>query len=97
MIMESILSTIVGEWLRSKLPKRKIKNNIPNIKVIESEMPSCATVGELRELLSNFSDDTKLGGGFGYPLLQPFVIGDEGHLMIGSATTHEPSKLISKN
>ena len=70
MILETIGSTILTEWLRSKWPKKRIKNNRKNIDIISHEMPTFQTVGELRALLDNFADDVPTRGGMDFPLLQ---------------------------
>ena len=51
MILETLLSTALTEWLKSKIPKRKIKNDKQAIEVMSKEMPTAETVGELRFVL----------------------------------------------
>ena len=70
MILETLATTVIGEWIRSKWPKKPIQNNVDNIDIISSEMPTFQTVGELRALIANFADDVPTTGGHGFPMLQ---------------------------
>lgn len=86
MVLETIAITAITEWLRSKIPKRKVKNNKYAIDIIEREMPTFETVGELRELLKNFADDVPTRGGFNYPMLQVRVLSGQGRISFGSSS-----------
>ena len=85
-MFELILTTLIFEKLRS-LFKRKIKNNRNAIYKMRRNSPVFQTVGELRKILSNFSDDVHVeGGSFPYPNVQVREVNDIGRLYIGSQT-----------
>lgn len=94
MILETIGSTIITEWLRRLWPKKKIQNNRKNIEIISREMPTFQTVGELRALLENFADDVPTRGGLDFPLLQVRVLDGKGQLSFGSSSAPKQSKTI---
>lgn len=94
MILETIGTTLLGEWVRSKWPKKRIKNNRKNIEIISREMPTFQTVGELRALLENFADDVPTRGGLDFPLLQVRVLDGKGQLSFGSSSAPKQSKTI---
>ena len=87
MILETIGTTLLGEWIRSKWPKKPTQNNISAIRTISREMPTAETVGELRELLSNFADEVPLvGGGQNFVHLQVRELDGVGQITMGSSS-----------
>jgi hypothetical protein len=85
MILESIVTSITMDGLLRKLRNRKITNNPKAIDAMLRESPVFKTVGELRELLSNFEDDTPIkGGSFEYANMQLLDWFDPGVICFGS-------------
>lgn len=70
-----------------RIRNRKIKNNSPAIEKMIKESPVFETVGELRELLSNFEDDTPIkGSSFDYANMQLLDWFNPGTICFGSQT-----------
>lgn len=95
MILETIGTTLLGEWIRSKLPKKRIKNNRMAIETITEEMPTFQTVGELRALLENFADDVPTHNNLDFPLMQVRVIDGKGLISFGRSSAPKRSKVQS--
>ncbi|MFY0656386.1 MAG: hypothetical protein JXR12_06520 [Neptunomonas phycophila] len=94
MILETLATTVIGEWIRSKWPKKPIQNNVENIDIISKEMPTFQTVGELRALIANFADDVPTRGGMDFPMLQVRVLDGKGQLSFGSSSAPKQSKVL---
>ena len=91
MILETLFSTAITEFIRSKLPKRPHVNNISEIKHMEKQSTiTVETVGELRCILEYFADDVRLIGGFNYPTIQLYQLDGVGVISIGSASYKSP-------
>jgi len=89
MIIETIVSTIAIEGFRPYLKRLfKRKNNRELIAQYKADMPVFLTVGELREVLKAFADDTPImGGSFQYANLQIIDwIDGEGRICIQSTS-----------
>jgi len=90
MLLETLATTVISEYLRPFF-KRKPRNNKKAIAEFSRNMPVFETVGELKALLSNFSDDVVIrGSSYRYPHLQMYQLGGKGVIFLGSGT--EPPK-----
>jgi len=86
-VIVTVLSTFLIEKIRPYF-KRKPKSNKQAIRKMERDMPVFQTVGELRELLTNFGDDVIIEGStFKYPMLQVRVVDNVGLINLGSSSS----------
>jgi hypothetical protein len=87
-MIEFLIMTLTTEWLRKKLNwSSKSRNNLKNIRKFKQKMPVFETVGELKELLSNFSDDIPIEGStFKYPMLQLREIDGKAYIHLASTS-----------
>lgn len=86
MIIESLITSVTIDSILRKFRNRKVKNNTPAInQMIQGDSPVFETVGELRELLKHFQDDTPIkGGSFDYANMQLLDWLDIGTICFGS-------------
>ena len=89
MILETAVSSLVIEFVRPLFKKVfKRKNNKPEISAMKRDMPTFETVGELRELLNAFSDDTPImGGSYEYAHIQIIDWIGRGRICFGSSSS----------
>jgi len=86
MFLETIVTTVLFEKIRPYL-KRKPRNNKRAIEEMRKEMPVFQSVGELKQLLANFSDDVEIrGSSYRYPHLQMYQLDGRGLIFLGSGT-----------
>jgi hypothetical protein len=90
MILESIVSSLMLDGLLRKWRNRGVKNNVRAITTMQrGDSPVFQTVGELRELLSVFCDDTPIHGmSFKYANMQ-LMDWKPGTLIFGSQSYWE--------
>jgi len=83
LIAEFLISSYAGKKIRQYLPSKQHENNKENIDRMH-DMPVFTNVGELREILSNFSDDTPTQYSFyEVPHVQVRVVDGNGHICFG--------------
>lgn len=93
MIIESVLSSLALDTLLRKWRNRRVKNNVRAITTMQrGDSPVFQTVGELRELLSVFCDETPINGmSFKYANMQ-LMDWQPGTLIFGSQSHYEEER-----
>lgn len=88
MILDFLVSSALSTWVTEKLRpyfKKPRQNNVKKIKEFYlREMPEFRTVGELRSMLDDFSDEVELVyGKHEYMILQTREVEGRGYIHLG--------------